>query len=197
MPVEPSFSEYYARYVDAAVVALASTKELLPQLESAASALTSALTAGGTVYFLGNGGSASDAQHLAAELVGRFAFNREPLRAVCLNTDTSVLTALANDYGYDDAFARQVRALARPGDAIVLISTSGESLSVLAAARAGATIGAVTIALTGPATSSLARLADIVLAVGQHDTCHIQESHIAIGQALCGYVERTFFDGSR
>ena len=151
------------------------------------------LERGGTVFFAGNGGSASDAQHLAAELMGKFALDRAPLRSVCLNTDTSVITAVANDFGYEEVFRRQVRALAGADDVVVLISTSGESPSVLAACAAAREVGATTIAFTGPATSSLALAADICLAVGNHPTCHVQECHITIGQALCGYVEQRLF----
>ena len=184
---------YFAQYIEGTKAALDDAAELAPSLQAAATVVLARLERGGTVYFAGNGGSASDAQHLAAELMGKFALDRAPLRSVCLNTDTSVMTAVANDFGYEEVFRRQVRALAGPDDVVILISTSGESPSVLAACAAAHEVGATTIAFTGPATSSLAQAADICLAVGDHPTCHVQECHITIGQALCGYVERRLF----
>jgi len=185
--------EYFEQYLDGVLAALEDVKTLASTLAVAADRILERLESGGTIYFAGNGGSASDAQHLAAELMGKFALDRAPLRSVCLNTDTSVLTAVANDFGYVEVFRRQVLALATADDVVVLISTSGESRSVLAACEAAKEIGATTIALTGPPTSSLAQAADISLAVGVHPTCHVQECHIMLGQALCGYVEQRIF----
>ena len=185
--------DYFSDYMIGTRAALEGAARLGGQLERVGDEMVARLTAGGTVYFLGNGGSASDAQHLAAELMGRFARDRSPLRSVCLNTDTSVLTALANDYGYEHAFERQVHALVRADDVVALISTSGESPSVLAAMNAAHTIGALTIGLTGSEASTLARGCGIALAVGTYATCHIQEALITLGQALCGYVENQLF----
>lgn len=185
--------QFFPEYLAGTQAALADTRRLIPQMQQAADEIVTRLEQGGTIYFLGNGGSASDAQHLAAELLGKFSMDRAPLRSVCLNTDTSVITAVANDFGYDQVFARQVQALAGPGDVVVLISTSGESSSVLAACDEARAQGSLTIGLTGLESSSLANSADIPLAVGRHATCHVQEAHIAIGQAICGYVERRLF----
>lgn len=184
---------YFAEYIEGTRAALDDAAHLGPVMQVAADVLLDRIARGGTVYFAGNGGSASDAQHLAAELMGKFALDRAPLRSVCLNTDTSVLTAVANDFGYEEVFRRQIRALAGPNDVVVLISTSGESPSVLAACSAAREVGATTIAMTGPPTSSLAQVADICLAVGSHPTCHVQECHITLGQALCGFVEQRLY----
>jgi D-sedoheptulose 7-phosphate isomerase len=163
-----------------------------PAFRKAAAILVGALKAGRKVLFLGNGGSAADAQHLAGELVGRFMKERGPLPAVALNTDTSVLTAIANDYGYDRVFSRQVAALARPGDVVVALSTSGRSPSVLAAIRTARSCGALVIGLTGAKGRGMARLCDAAFVVPHRLSPVIQESHMAIGHALCGLVDDEF-----
>lgn len=186
-------ASYLRTYMQDAIAALEASVRLEEAFNDAADALIFCLRRGGTVFFVGNGGSASDAQHLAAELIGRFERERAPLRAVCLNTDTSVLTALANDYGYEAVFSRQVEALVGSNDVLVLISTSGASPGILAACRSARAAGAATIGLTGPVDSPLAISCQVPLAVGAHATCHIQEAHIALGQALCGRVEQEIF----
>ncbi len=147
---------------------------------------------GGTVFFMGNGGSAADAQHLAAELAGKYYLEREPLPAIALTTNTSLLTAIGNDYGYDNIFARQVKALARPDDIAVGISTSGNSPNILKAMEAARDAGVLTVAFTGPG-GKLKDAADIVLSVASHDTPRIQEIHGIAGHLICYLVERSLF----
>ena len=148
-----------------------------------------ALRAGGTLFFAGNGGSAADAQHIAAEYVVRYGHNRRPLPAVALTTDTSLLTACANDLGYDEIFARQVEALARSGDVLVLHSTSGESPYTLRAAQAAKVKGVKVVALLGKGGGALSSLADCALIVPSDDTSHIQELHLAVEHIVCVMVE--------
>ncbi len=145
---------------------------------------------GGKVILFGNGGSASDAQHLAGELVGRFRMERNAFPALSLTTNTSIITAVANDYGYDMVFARQVEALGRKTDLIVGISTSGNSPNVVEGIRKAKQIGAKTIGLTGKDGGKIAEIADIVLAVPSSDTPRIQEAHITIGHIICDIVEK-------
>jgi D-sedoheptulose 7-phosphate isomerase len=158
-------------------------------LERAARLLADALTGGGQVLFCGNGGSAADAQHLAAELVGRLQLERPAYRAVALTTDTSVLTAVGNDYGYAQVFARQVEGLGRPGDLLVAISTSGRSENVLLAAAAAKSKGMRVVAFLGPAPSPLDDTADLALHVDGEVAGLVQQGHITIGHAICGWVE--------
>jgi D-sedoheptulose 7-phosphate isomerase len=148
------------------------------------------LRAGGTLLFAGNGGSAADAQHIATEYVVRYSHNRRPLPAIALTTDTSLLTAGANDLGFDEIFARQVEALARPGDVLVLHSTSGESPNLVRAAQAAKMKGVTVVALLGKSGGALKDLADHSLVVPSDDTSHIQELHLAVEHILCGMVER-------
>jgi D-sedoheptulose 7-phosphate isomerase len=158
-------------------------------VERAAALVADALAAGGQVLFCGNGGSAADAQHLAAELVGRLALERPAYRAVALTTDSSVLTAVGNDYGYADVFARQVEGLGRPGDVLVAISTSGRSENVLRAAEAAGRRGLAVVAFLGPAASPLDRTAAVALHVDGQAPGLVQQGHITVGHALCGWVE--------
>lgn len=162
--------------------------ELADVVAAAADLLVEALAGGGTVFFVGNGGSAADAQHLATELVGRFEEDNR-LRALALTTDTSALTALANDFGFEQVFARQVEALARPGDALVAISTSGNSPSILAAARQARENGARVLGLSGRDGGELLALSDLCLLVPSARTARIQEAHIALGHILCELIE--------
>jgi len=150
-----------------------------------------ALRAGGTLFFAGNGGSAADAQHLATEYVVRYQTTRPALRAVALTTDTSLLTACANDMGFDEVFARQVEALARPGDVLVLHSTSGESPNVLRAAQAARARGVTVVAFLGRGGGQLKDLADIALVIPSDDTARIQEMHLAIEHLICEMVEES------
>lgn len=148
-----------------------------------------ALRAGGKLMFAGNGGSAADAQHWAGELVSRFYYDRPGLAAVALTTDTSILTAIGNDYGYDYTFARQVEALGRAGDVIVLISTSGNSPNVVRAAEAARERGLRVIGFTGEAGGKLAPLSDICFRVPSNETPRIQEGHEFLGHLLCALIE--------
>ncbi|HZH79914.1 MAG TPA: SIS domain-containing protein [Gemmatimonadales bacterium] len=151
---------------------------------------TSALRAGGTLLFAGNGGSAADAQHIATEYVVRYSHNRRPLPALALTTDTSLLTAGANDLGFDEIFARQIEALARAGDVLVLHSTSGESPNVVRAAQAAKVKGVTVVAFLGKSGGPLKDLADHSLVVPSDETSHIQELHLALEHIICGMVER-------
>lgn len=152
--------------------------------------LKSCLAAGGTVLTAGNGGSAAHAAHLAGELCGRFLHERPPLRAVCLASDGPTMTAIANDYGYTEVFARQVRAIVRPGDVVVLFSTSGQSPNLLAAARAGRECGATTLAFTGPGPNPLGDVVDEVVAATAPTTASIQDAHHVALHALCAGLDQ-------
>jgi D-sedoheptulose 7-phosphate isomerase len=158
-------------------------------VERAARIVADALAGGGQVLFCGNGGSAADAQHLAAELVGRLAKERPAYRAVALTTDSSVLTAVGNDYGYAEVFARQVEGLGRRGDVLVAISTSGRSENVLRAAAAAKQAGLAVIALLGPVHSPLDATADVALHVDGELAGLVQQGHITVGHAICMWVE--------
>ena len=161
----------------------------LAAYERAACLVAETFRRGGKLLVFGNGGSAADAQHLAAEFVGRFLRDRQPLPAIALTTDTSALTAIANDYGFERVFARQVEALARPGDVVIGISTSGSSANVLAAVDAATTAGAKTIAITGQDGHELAGRADVALVAATSFGPRIQEAHLAIEHGLCAAVE--------
>jgi D-sedoheptulose 7-phosphate isomerase len=154
-------------------------------------AAQNALSAGNKIVFFGNGGSAADSQHLAAELVVRYKTNRAPLAAIALTTDSSLLTAGANDFGYDTVFECQIRALGKPGDLAVGISTSGTSASVIRALEAARETGMVAAGLTGRSGGDLRGLADPLVMVPSTTTARIQEMHIMIGHMLCDVLEQT------
>ena len=160
-----------------------------PLLHQIASEMVRAVLAGHKILWCGNGGSAADAQHLAAEFVVRFRHDRRGIPAIALTTDTSILTAVSNDYGYEHVFQRQVEALANPGDVVVGISTSGNSPNVCAALQAARGSGAITVAFTGEGGGKLAALADLLFAVPSRDTARIQEAHILAGHIICEWVE--------
>jgi D-sedoheptulose 7-phosphate isomerase len=167
-------------------------------LERAIDLVASALAAEHKVLLFGNGGSAADAQHIAAELVGRFLGERKALPAIALTTDTSALTAIANDYGYEQVFARQLLALGRAGDVAIAISTSGKSPNVLRAVEAARTLKMHVIGLTGGDGGALARLVDVSLCVSASTLSpRIQETHILIGHVLCELVDRRLFGQHR
>ena len=151
--------------------------------------VTSSLKKGGKVLAFGNGGSAADSQHIVAELIGRFKKERRPLAGIALTANTSTITALANDYGYDATFARQIEALGKPKDVAIGMSTSGRSKNVILAMRKAKELGLVTIGLTGGDGGSLKRESDITIVVNSSDTARIQESHIMIGHIICELVE--------
>lgn len=152
--------------------------------------LAQSLANGHTLFWCGNGGSAADSQHMAAELVGRFKKNRRALRSIALTTDTSVLTCVANDFSYDDIFARQVEALGQPGDVLIGISTSGNSENVLRAFKTGKGMGLMTIALLGKGGGPAKDLVDHALVIPSDTTARIQETHILIGHILCEMIEQ-------
>lgn len=160
-----------------------------PILEQIAAEMTRAVFAGKKVMWCGNGGSAADSQHLAAEFVGRFRRERRGLPSIALTTDTSVLTSIGNDYGYEQVFSRQVEALCTEGDVLVGISTSGSSKNVCLAMEAGRQLGAFTVAFTGEGGGALAEIAHATLCVPSKDTARIQEGHILCGHMLCDWVE--------
>jgi D-sedoheptulose 7-phosphate isomerase len=162
-------------------------------LASAAEALIACLESGGTAYFCGNGGSAADAQHLACELAGRYLVDRPGLAAVALTTNSSSLTAIGNDFGYDAVFARQLEGLGAPGDVLVAITTSGRSQSVLNAVHVAHACGMTVIGMTGPSGRRFAARCDHALVAPGRITPRIQEAHIVLGHALCELVERAMF----
>src|SRR6185295_19459510 len=155
--------------------------------------IAAALKSGGKLLLAGNGGSAADAQHIAAEFVGRFIDDRAPLAAIALTTDTSALTAIGNDYGFDKVFERQVRALGRKGDVFVAISTSGRSANILAALQAARELGLVNVGFTKDAQTPMHALCDLVLGVPSEETALIQQVHITTAHAICHLVERELF----
>jgi len=155
----------------------------------AAVLITQCLRSGGKVLFFGNGGSAADAQHLAAEFVGRFQIERRPLPAIALTTDASILTAVGNDYGFEQIFTRQVQALGRPGDVAIGISTSGNSANVISAIKQAAQQDLKTIGLTGKDGGFLAKAVDVSIIIASTNVARVQECHITIGHILCALVE--------
>ena len=174
---------------DLAALAARVAEEHAATAAAIADRYAAALRAGGTLFFAGNGGSAADAQHIATEYVVRFRANRPPLRAVALTTDTSLLTACANDMGFDAVFARQVEAHGRPGDVLVLHSTSGDSPNVVRAAQSARARGVTVIAFLGRDGGRLKDLADVALVVASEQTARIQELHLALEHAICELVE--------
>jgi D-sedoheptulose 7-phosphate isomerase len=173
---------------------LLASAEIISMVAKAGEVLVDALTQGNKALLFGNGGSAADAQHIAAEFVGRFAFDRPALPALALSENSSSLTAIGNDYGFDVVFSRQIEALGRPGDVAIGISTSGNSRNVLKAISAAKKIGLQTIALTGYKGGELKKAADHCICVPSNETPRIQECHILIGHILSDLVERTIFD---
>jgi D-sedoheptulose 7-phosphate isomerase len=173
--------------------AMAADESLVRLVGGVAAACVSALRNGRKILFAGNGGSAADAQHLAGELVSRFAYDRPGLPAFALTTDTSVLTAIGNDYGYDRLFARQVEAVGTAGDVFFGISTSGRSPNVLKALDVARSKQLVTVGMTGLSGGEMASRCDFLLRVPSEATPRIQEGHIAMGHAICQYIEAQIF----
>jgi D-sedoheptulose 7-phosphate isomerase len=149
--------------------------------------------AGGKLMLCGNGGSAADAQHWAAEMVGRFLYDRPGLPAIALTTDTSILTAVGNDYGYEASFSRQVQALGRPGDVLFALSTSGRSPNILAAVRLAREQGVKVVGFTGATGGDMLALCDICLRIPAPDTARVQEGHEVLGHAICALIETAMF----
>ncbi len=175
------------------LVAMLADTVLLTTLEIAAEACVVCFNQGGKILLAGNGGSAADAQHIAGEFVSRFAFDRPGLPAIALTTDSSILTAIGNDYGYEKVFARQLQALGKKGDIFIGYSTSGKSPNILRAFEEAKRHGLVCIGLTGNLGGPMVQLCDYILEVPSGDTPKIQEGHLVMGHILCGLVENAIF----
>lgn len=175
------------------MTAMLSDKKLLETLEATSLACIACLQSGGKILLAGNGGSAADAQHIAGEFVSRFAFDRPGLPAIALTTDSSILTAIGNDYGYEKLFARQIQALGNKGDVFIGYSTSGKSPNVLLAFEEARERGLLCIGLTGNRGGPMKELCNHVLEVPSSDTPKIQEGHLVLGHILCGVVENAIF----
>jgi D-sedoheptulose 7-phosphate isomerase len=191
--------EYIKQNVQAAVElkqAILRDEHLLQSILKVAAVCVQALKAGNKLLFAGNGGSAGDSQHLAAEIVGRYKVDRPGLPAIALTTDTSALTAIGNDYGYEAVFERQLQALGRPGDVFFGITTSGNSKNVLRALDRAKELKIISVGLAGSG-GAIQKLCDYCLSVPSTDTARIQECHIMIGQIICGYIEETMFPGHK
>ncbi len=180
-----------------AVERAAADEKFVAATAAIAERIAAALKSGGKVLLAGNGGSAADAQHIAAELVGRFVDDRAPLAAIALTTDTSALTSIGNDYGFEKIFERQVRALGRKGDVFVGISTSGHSPNIVAALKAAREMALTTIGFTRDAQTAMHALCDLTLAVPAEETALIQQIHITAAHAICHLVERELFGTKR
>ncbi len=173
----------------------ASDESLRAAIYKISETITNAFRAGNKLLLAGNGGSAADAQHIAGEFLSRLNFDRNPLPAIALTTDTSVLTAIGNDYGFEKAFERQVRGLGRAGDVFIAISTSGASPNILAALKAARELGVVTVGFTGSREAAMTSLCDHCLVAPSPETPLIQQIHIVAAHAICGLVERDLFGG--
>ncbi len=167
--------------------------DFLARIEAVANVMIQALKDGKRILWCGNGGSAADAQHLAAELSGRFYYDRPPLNSEAMHCNTSYLTAVANDYGYDLIYSRMIDGACKPGDVLVGISTSGNSTNICNAFRKAKDLGVITVAMTGETGGKMKEMADYLLNVPSTDTPRIQESHIMIGHIICEIVEATIF----
>ena len=170
-----------------------SNTRLIELIEKVSDKCITSLKEGGKILFCGNGGSAADAQHLAAELSGRFYFDREPLNAEALHVNTSFLTAVANDYSYDEVFSRSVKAQGRKGDVLIGFSTSGNSQNIINAFKTAKELDMVTIALTGESGGKMKTISEFLINIPSTDTPRIQESHILIGHIICELIESKIF----
>ena len=173
--------------------ALLADASLIDRISSFSKLLEETYRSGGKVLFCGNGGSAGDAQHLAAELSGRFYLNRAPLYAEALHVISSYVTAVANDFGYEEVYARMVEACGRPGDVLVAISTSGNSPNIIRAIDRAKLLGMVVVGMTGATGGKMADLCDLLVNIPSEDTPRIQESHILVGHIICELVEKSLF----
>lgn len=183
-------TEWISHEIISAADGMRRLADCAPVIREIAETCAAALRNGRKVMFCGNGGSAADSQHLAAELVGRYKLERPAMRSIALTTDTSILTAVGNDYGYDDIFRRQVEGLGEAGDVLVGLSTSGNSRNVLRAFEQAAQMGITTVALTGAGGGAMKDAAGVCLAVPATATNHIQEMHITCGHLICELVEK-------
>jgi D-sedoheptulose 7-phosphate isomerase len=190
---EPDDDALIAGFFDRSLAALQAAGQdaaLLRLVGEIAHAIAQSMRGGGKLLIAGNGGSAADAQHLAAEFLSRYLIDRRPLPALALTADTSVLTAVGNDYGFDHVFERQVRGLGRPGDVFLGISTSGRSPNVLRALEAARDVGLVTVGFSGAADTGMRALCRHFLAVAAQETAIVQQIHMVAGHAICALVER-------
>jgi D-sedoheptulose 7-phosphate isomerase len=187
-------TELVGRHLDDLAAAARIAQSAAPVVAQWGQDLADIFAAGGKLLACGNGGSAAEAQHLTGELLGRFRDERRPLPAVALSADSSAVTAIANDYGIEELFARQVQAYGRPGDVLVAISTSGTSSNVIAAAKAGLDLGVTVWALTGPAPNPLAALSDSAIAVDAPTVATVQEIHLSLIHALCIALDKALLD---
>jgi len=193
-PVEVDMKEEMAQaFRESADIKMRFIRQNAEALTLAVQMVVEAFKAGNKILLFGNGGSAADAQHIAAEFVNRFLIERPPLPAIALTTDTSILTSISNDYGYADSFAKQVKALGKEGDVAIGISTSGSAANVLKAIKAAKEMGLKTVGLAGRDGGELAKLVDIALVVDSQIVPRIQEVHITIGHVLCEMVDRMLF----
>jgi D-sedoheptulose 7-phosphate isomerase len=190
LTADHAFVDDYLRRSAAALDAVIADPQFRTTIATIAAVIAKAIGGSGKLLLAGNGGSAADAQHLAAEFLSRFLSDRRPLPAIALTTDTSVLTAIGNDYGFEQVFERQVRGLGKPGDVLLAISTSGRSRNVLAALRAARECNVSTIGFTGKAAGEMAALCDHCLCAPADETAIFQQIHITAGHAICGLVER-------
>ena len=186
---EDYLSDIFQRGLREHLEVFQSLPALLPQVERAASLVSEALRGGRKLMLCGNGGSAADSQHIAAEMAGRFVNDRRPLAAVALSTDTSTMTCIANDYTFDEVFSRQVMGLGIRGDCLLAISTSGNSRNVIRAAEVARSAGIHVIGLLGKGGGPLRSLCDVPIVVPSQTTARVQEAHIFVGHLLCALVE--------
>jgi D-sedoheptulose 7-phosphate isomerase len=184
--------DYIVKYINNSLSVISKIPQLQPQIATASNMLLKTLENGGSIYWLGNGGSASDAEHLSAELAGRFAIDRKPLPSFSLTSNSSIITAISNDYGYENVFSRQIQAYVKKNDAVVGITTSGTSLNVVNALKMANSIGAQTLVLTGKNLEQIS-FVDLIISIDSGTTAHIQEAHIIVGQCICGVIEATLF----
>lgn len=176
------------------VSSIVANKGLQSKIEQLALLIVSSLKKGGKIMFIGNGGSAADSQHMAAEYVSRFAFDRKGLPGIALTTDTSILTAIGNDYSFDNVFSRQLNALGNEGDILIAYSTSGRSLNIVKAINEAKSMGIYSVLFTGLEGSALSN-ADLTIASPSSSTPHIQEGHLILGHLLCYLVVKLYFKG--
>lgn len=184
----------FTSYFKEAAATLSRLGESDFNFEALAAEMVDSLSKDGTIFWFGNGGSASDSLHLSAELVGRFARDRRPLRSIALNANQSNLTAIGNDFGFEQIFVRQIQGLGRKGDVAIGITTSGKSQNVLLALKAAKQMGLITALFTGADFKAENENLDFIFMAPSSVTAHIQECHITLGQALCGYIENRILD---
>jgi len=185
------------RKTSALVNTILNDRDVIASIERAADTCVAALHAGNKLLFAGNGGSAADAQHMAGEYVSRFMFDRPGLSAIALTTDTSILTAIGNDYGYEKLFSRQISALGRPGDVFFAYSTSGDSPNIVAALAEARQMSITTIGMTGSRGGKMDSLCDLLIRMPSAETPIIQEGHLMVGHSICASVEAQMFGGAR